>query len=141
MSTNKTQANDASVIKFLTAVTPEQKRQDAFSLLEMMERLSGYTATMWGPSIVGFGSYHYRYDSGREGDFMRIGFSPRKANLSIYMMAGIEHHQDLLAQLGKHKTGKSCLYINHLKDIKLKVLEQLVVKALEYLAEKYPENE
>lgn len=140
MSANKTQANDASVIKFLTAVTPEQKRQDAFTLLEMMERLSGHTAQMWGPSIVGFGSYHYRYDSGREGDFMRIGFSPRKANLSIYMMAGIKHHQDLLAQLGKHKTGKSCLYINQLKDIKLKVLEQLVLKALEYLAEKYPEN-
>ena len=81
MSENKTQATDASVIKFLTAVTPEQKRQDAFALLEMMERLSGYKAKMWGASIVGFGEYHYKYDSGREGDFMRIGFSPRKSNL------------------------------------------------------------
>ncbi len=140
MSQNKTQANDASVIKFLTDVKPEQKRQDAFTLLEMMERLSGYSAKMWGSSIVGFGSYHYTYDSGREGDFMRIGFSPRKANLSLYIMAGFKHHQTLMEQLGKHKTGKSCLYVNHLKDIKLNVLEQLIVKELEYMAEKYPEH-
>ncbi len=140
MSANKTQATEASVIKFLTAVTPEQKRQDAFALLEMMERLSGYKAKMWGPSIVGFGEYHYKYDSGREGDFMRIGFSPRKANISLYIIAGFEQHQDLLNELGKHKTGKSCLYVNHLKDIKLKVLEQLISKELEYMAEKYPDN-
>ena len=140
MPENKTQANDASVIKFLTAVTPDKKRQDAFAILEMMERLSGYKAKMWGPSIIGFGQYHYKYASGREGDFMRIGFSPRKANISLYIIAGFEQHKDLLAELGKHKTGKSCLYINHLKDIKPKVLEQLIVKELEYMAEKYPEN-
>jgi len=140
MSENKTQANDASVIKFLTAVTPDQKRQDGFALLEMMERLSGYTAKMWGPSIIGFGQYHYKYASGREGDMMRIGFSPRKAQISLYIVAGFEHHKDLLAELGKHKTGKSCLYINHLRDIKPKVLEQLIVKELEYMAEKYPDD-
>lgn len=140
MSENKTQATDASVIKFLTAVTPEQKRQDAFALLEMMERLSGYKAKMWGASIVGFGEYHYKYDSGREGDFMRIGFSPRKANLSLYIIAGFKNHQGLLAQLGKHKTGKSCLYVNHLKDINLKVLEQLIVQEIKFMAKKYPEN-
>ncbi len=140
MSENKTQATEASVIKFLTAVTPDQKRQDAFALLEMMERLSGYTAKMWGPSIIGFGQYHYKYASGREGDFMRIGFSPRKANISLYIIAGFEQHKDLLDQLGKHKTGKSCLYINHLRDIKPKVLEQLIVKELEYMAEKYPDD-
>ena len=140
MSEKKTQANDASVIKFLTAVTPDQKRQDAFAILEMMERLSGYNAKMWGDSIIGFGQYHYKYASGREGDFMRIGFSPRKANISLYIIAGFENHQELLEELGKHKTGKSCLYINHLRDIKPKVLEQLIVKALEYMAEKYPDD-
>lgn len=140
MSENKTQANDASVIKFLTEVTPDQKRQDAFTILEMMERLSGYQAKMWGDSIVGFGEYHYKYDSGREGDAMRIGFSPRKANLSLYIITGFEHHKDLLEALGKHKTSKSCLYINHLKDINLKVLEQLIVKELAIMAEKYPDN-
>jgi len=140
MAENKTQPTDQSVIKFLTAVKPEQKRQDAFALLEMMERLSGYQAKMWGDSIIGFGQYHYKYDSGREGDFMRIGFSPRKANISLYIIAGVEKHQDLLDQLGKHKTGKSCLYINHLRDIKLSVLEDIISKALETMAEKYPDG-
>lgn len=140
MSQNKTQPTEQSVIQFLTAVTPDQKRQDAFALLEMMERLSGYQAQMWGPSIIGFGQYHYKYDSGREGDFMRIGFSPRKTNLSLYIIAGVDKHQDLLAELGKHKTGKSCLYVNKLSDVRLNVLEQLIVKALEYMAEKYPED-
>lgn len=140
MPENKTQANEVSVVKFLTGVTPDQKRQDAFAILEMMERLSGYTAKMWGPSIIGFGQYHYKYASGREGDFMRIGFSPRKANISLYIIAGFEKHKDLLDELGKHKTGKSCLYINHLKDIKPKVLEQLIIKELEYMAEKYPDD-
>ena len=140
MSTNKTQPTEQSVVQFITAVTPEQKRQDAFTLLEMMERLSGFKARMWGPSIVGFGQYHYRYDSGREGDFMRIGFSPRKANLSLYIIAGVDQHRELLDQLGKHKTGKSCLYVNKLSDIKLSVLEELILKALAHMAEKYPEG-
>ena len=140
MSQNKTQPTDQSVIKFVTGVKPDQKRQDAFTLLEMMERLSGYNAKMWGDSIIGFGEYHYKYESGREGDFMRIGFSPRKANLAVYIIAGFEKHQDLLAQLGKHKLGKSCLYINHLKDVKLNILEELVVKALEHMAGKYPDG-
>lgn len=140
MSENKIQVTEASVVQFITAVSPEQKRQDAFALLEMMERISGYQAKMWGDSMVGFGAYHYKYDSGREGDAMRIGFSPRKANLALYIMTGFAQHQELLAQLGKHKTTKSCLYVNHLKDINLKVLEQLISQELEYMAEKYPEN-
>ena len=140
MAQNKTQPTDESVIKFLTAVQPDQKRQDGFALLEMMERLSGYQAKMWGPSIIGFGQYHYKYDSGREGDFMRIGFSPRKTKHSLYIVSGLSRHQGLLDQLGKHKTGKSCLYVNHLKDIKLDVLEQLIVADLAYMAEKYPEG-
>ena len=140
MSENKTQATDQSVIKFVTAVKPDQKRQDAFALLEMMERLSGYNAKMWGDSIIGFGEYHYKYESGREGDFMRIGFSPRKANLALYLITGFEHHKDLLSELGKHKTTRSCLYINHLKDIKLPVLEQLITEELACMAKKYPDG-
>lgn len=140
MAQNKTQPTDESVIKFITAVEPEQKRQDAFKLLEIMERLSGYQAKMWGPSIVGFGQYHYKYDSGREGDFMRIGFSPRKAKHSLYIISGIEQYQDLLDKLGKYKTGKSCLYVNHLKDIKLEVLEEIIKADLVHMAEKYPEG-
>ncbi len=140
MAQNKTQPTDESVIKFLTGVMPESKRQDAFKLLEMMERLSGYQAKMWGPSIVGFGEYHYKYDSGREGDFMRIGFSPRKAKHSLYIISGINQYQHLLDKLGKHKTGKSCLYVNHLKDIDLSVLEEIIKADLAHMAEKYPEG-
>ena len=140
MSENKTQVTEASVVKFLTAVTPDQKRQDAFTLIEMMERLSGYQAKMWG-SIIGFGQYHYKYDSGREGDMPRISFSPRKSSFSLYIVTGFEQHKDLLDQLGKHKTGKSCLYINHLKDIKIKILEQLITDELAIMAEKYPEGD
>ncbi|MCB1582528.1 MAG: DUF1801 domain-containing protein [Marinicella sp.] len=140
MSQNKTQPTDENVIKFITAVEPEQKRQDAFKLLEIMERLSGYSAKMWGPSIVGFGQYHYKYDSGREGDFMRIGFSPRKAKHSLYIISGINQYQDLLDRLGKYKTGKSCLYVNHLKDIDLNVLEEIIKADLAHMAEKYPEG-
>lgn len=140
MSDNKTQVTEASAVQFITSVKPEQKRQDAFALLEMMERLSGYQAKMWGTSMVGFGEYHYQYDSGREGDAMRIGFSPRKANLALYIMTGFDQHQELLAQLGKHKTTKTCLHINHLKDINLRVLEQLISNELVFMAEKYPEN-
>ncbi len=140
MAQNKTQPTDESVIKFITAVEPESKRQDAFKLLEMMERLSGYNAKMWGASIIGFGQYHYKYDSGREGDMMRIGFSPRKAKHSLYIVSGFAEHQHLLERLGKHKIGKSCLYVNHLKDIKLDVLEEIITADLAHMAKKYPEG-
>lgn len=140
MAQNKTQPTNESVIAFITAVKPEQKQRDAFVLLEMMERLSGYQAKMWG-SIIGFGQYHYKYDSGREGDMPRISFSPRKSSFSLYIVTGFEQHKDLLDQLGKHKTGKSCLYINHLKDIKIKILEQLITDELTIMAEKYPEGD
>lgn len=92
---------------------------------------------MWGPSIVGFGTYHYRYDSGREGDMLRVGFSPRKAALTLYIMAGFDRYEELMARLGKYKTGKSCLYIKRLADIDLAVLQELVKGSLAYLAEKY----
>ena len=94
---------------------------------------------MWGPAIVGFGQYHYRYDSGREGDFMRTGFSPRKANMAVYIMPGYSDHSAILARLGKHKSGKSCLNINKLADVDLDVLEELIRAGLADMAEKYPE--
>ena len=139
MSENKTKATEASVVAFITAVKPDQKRQDAFELLKLMEDTSGYTAKMWGDSIVGLGEYHYKYDSGREGDHMRLGFSPRKNNFSLYIMSGFNEYQDLLTDLGKHKLGKSCLYINKLSDVKIDVLKKIIQASLNYMQEKYPE--
>ncbi len=139
MSENKTKATEASVVAFITAVKPDQKRQDAFELLKLMEDTSGYTAKMWGDSIVGLGEYHYKYDSGREGDHMRLGFSPRKNNFSLYIMSGFDEYQDLLTDLGKHKLGKSCLYINKLSDVKIDVLKKIIQASLNYMQEKYPE--
>lgn len=139
MSVNKTQATAASVVAFITAVKPDQKRQDAFELLKIMEDLSGCRAKMWGNSFIGLGSYHYKYDSGREGDFMRVGFSPRKNNFSLYIMSGFENYQDLLNDLGKHKLGKSCLYINKLSDVKLDVLKKIIQASLDHMKNKYPE--
>lgn len=139
MSENKTKATEASVVAFITAVKPDQKRQDAFELLKIMEDLSGYKAKMWGESIVGLGEHHYKYDSGREGDAMRLGFSPRKTKFSLYIMSGFEEYKDLLSELGKHKLGKSCLYINKLSDVKIDVLKQVIQASLDYMQEKYPE--
>ncbi len=140
MSKNKTVPNDTPVSDFLAQVSPESKRQDAEDILAMMSELSGEPATLWGGSIIGFGQYHYRYDSGREGDFMRVGFSPRKANFSLYIMGGFENHQHLLDQLGKHKLGKSCLYINKLADIDQQVLRQLISDSLAHMQQRYPES-
>jgi hypothetical protein len=105
----------------------------------MMQRLSGHPPRMLGPSIIGFGSYHYRYDSGHEGDMARIGFSPRKANTVLYIVDGFEGHAELMAKLGKHKTGTSCLYIKRLSDITGSVLEQLCAESLKWMAQKYPQ--
>lgn len=140
MSVNKTQATEASVVSFITAVKPDQKRQDAFELLKIMEDLSGYKAKMWGESIVGLGQYHYKYGSGREGDHMRLGFSPRKTKFSLYIMSGFEEYKDLLSELGKHKLGKSCLYINKLSDVKTDVLKKIIQASLDYMQEQYPED-
>ena len=106
----------------------------------MMERLSGYPPVMWGPSIVGFGSYHYRYDSGREGDAARIGFSPRSTSLVLYLVDGYEGKEAQLARLGKHKTGVSCLHINKLSDVDEGVLEDMIRDSLTYMDEKYPRS-
>lgn len=135
---NKTTATAASVADFLAAVEPEKKRQDAETLDGLFRRVTGYQPRMWGPTIVGYGQYHYRYATGREGDFLATGFSPRKANLSIYIMPGYADFGGLLSRLGKHKTGKSCLYVNKLADIDLQVLEELIAAGLRDLNSRWP---
>ena len=134
---NKTQITSASVEDFLNAVEDEQKRKDAFEVLRLMRELSGKEAKMWGPSIVGFGTYHYKYASGREGNFMRIGFSPRKTALTLYIMAGFSRYDTLMKQLGKYKTGKACLYIKRLEDVDQTVLLELMKASLQFMEEKY----
>ncbi len=135
----KTKATPVSVADFIEAVADERQRDDAKKITAMMERLSGHKPKMWGPSIIGFGSYHYKYDSGHEGDMARIGFSPRKANTVLYLLDGFDGHAELMEKLGKHKTGKSCLYIKRLSDIDEGVLEQLCLESLKWMAQKYPE--
>lgn len=129
MAENKTQATDASVEAFLAKVEPEQRRDDGRVVAEMMARITGEPARMWGPSIIGFGTHHYRYESGREGDICRIGFSPRKAQLVFYIGAGSGRLDSLLATLGKHSTGKGCLYIKKLSDVDRSVLEAMIAQA------------
>ena len=117
MAELKTKPNDASVEEFLNSVENEQKRQDSFQLMKIMEEITGEKGKMWGPSIVGFGTYHYTYASGNSGDWMLAGFSPRKQALTVYMMAGNHHFAKEFKTLGKHKLGKSCLYIKKLEDV------------------------
>lgn len=136
---NKTQENDQDVAAFLESVEHPVRREDAKTLLKMMLRITGLPAKMWGPSIIGFGKYHYKYESGREGDMMRVGFSPRKSYTSVYILPGYTDYSEILARLGKHKKGKSCLNINKLADVDLGVLEELVRAGLEDMAKKYPE--
>ncbi|MGH6615149.1 DUF1801 domain-containing protein [Sphingomonas sp.] len=138
MAENKTQATGVSVDAFLAAAEPEQRRSDARILRDLMTRISGEPAMMWGPSIIGFGRYRYRYDSGREGEMARIGFSPRKASLVLYIAGGFPRHDALMAQLGRFTTGKSCLYIKTLSDVDMGVLEALIVESLDYMLETYP---
>ena len=130
MSEPKTRPTGASVEKFLKAVEHPQRREDGFELLKMMKEITNEEPTMWGPSIVGFGSYHYKYESGREGDMPLTGFSPRKRSLTVYIMSGFEEYIDLLDKLGKHKIGKSCLYINKLADVDKSVLKKIIKKSL-----------
>jgi len=127
----KTRKNDASVAAFLARVGDEGKRADARELAELMERITGEPPRMWGPSIVGFGSYHYRYASGREGDWPLTGFSPRKQALTLYIMAGFKEYDGLLRKLGKHKTGQACLYVRRLADVDRGVLEEIVRRSVE----------
>jgi len=140
MSDLKTKANKASVLEFLNAVDNEQRRKDALTMLELMRDLTGYDAVMWGSSIVGFGSYHYKYASGREGDWLLTGFSPRKNDLTIYIMNGFSAYPELMKKLGKCKTGKSCLYVKKLEDIDLTILSKLILKSLDDMRKLYDCN-
>ncbi|HVJ02746.1 MAG TPA: DUF1801 domain-containing protein [Sphingomonas sp.] len=137
MAGTKTRPTATSAAEFIDAVPDANRREDARAVLAMMERLSGEPATMWGPSIVGFGSYHYRYESGHEGDACRIGFSPRKAELVLYVLSGGAEEAALLARLGKHRTGKSCLYVKKLADVDLGVLEELLRVHLAHMDARY----
>ncbi len=137
----KTTENDASVDAFVEGVDHPTRKADAKVLLELMEKVTGKPPKMWGPSIVGFGRYHYKYESGREGDFFLTGFSPRKAAMTVYVMPGFSQYDSLMEKLGKHKTGRSCLYINKLADVDMKILEKLVSKSVDWMRKKYPDSE
>ena len=126
MAKNKTQATPISPLAFIAEIDNDKKKEEAKVLLDLFEKVTGYPSVMWGASIIGYGRYHYKYESGREGDSLITGFSPRKAKHSIYLMDGFDKHTDLLEKLGKFKTSKACLYVNKLADIDLKVLEELI---------------
>jgi hypothetical protein len=130
MADNKTQPSKVSVAAFIDALPDATKRSDAKQLVKLMQSATAEKPTMWGPSIIGFGSYHYKYDSGREGDMPLIGFSPRKAATVLYGMTGVSNSGALLAKLGQHTTGKGCLYIKKLADVDHKVLETLMIKSV-----------
>jgi hypothetical protein len=130
MVENKTQATDADVIGFLEQVKDDRKREDSFAILEMMSAVTGEEAKMWGPSIIGFGDVHLRYGSGREVDFFKVGFSPRKASISLYLPNEFDDRDRLLADLGEHTTGKSCVYIKRLEDIDRQALVDLIGAAV-----------
>jgi len=135
MAELKTQPNQQSVEDFLNNVENETKRQDSFSILELMKEETGDEPIMWGDSIVGFGKYHYKYASGREGDWFLTGFSPRVQNLTLYIMSGFDEYDELLGKLGKYSTGKSCLYIKKLEDVDQDVLRELVGKSVAHMKE------
>ena len=133
MAELKTKRNDNSVEAFLNGITEARMRDDAFTILELMKKITRAEPTMWGSSIIGFGSYHYKYDSGREGDWFIAGFSPRKQNLTFYIMPGIERYGELLKKLGKYKTGRSCLYVKTLDDIDLATLKEMLKQAVKHM--------
>jgi hypothetical protein len=135
MAELKTQKNDASVERFLEGVPNEKRRADSHTILELMREVTGEEPAMWGTSIVGFGSYRYRYASGREGEWFVVGFSPRKQSLTLYIMSGFDDYEALLVDLGKYRTGKSCLYINKLEDVDLDVLRELVKRSASHVLE------
>ena len=137
MAELKTRPNKASVAGFLAAIDDPQKRADARRVAAMMRRATGRQAKMWGSSIVGYGSYHYKYASGREGDFMLTGYSPRKSALTVYIMPGFGPFKNLMSRLGKYKTGKSCLYIKRLTDVDEEVLEELIDRSVKHMRKKY----
>jgi len=140
MYEQKTKETDASVIEFIEAVDSPKKREDAYRLLDIFTETTGYEAKMWGPSIIGFGSYHYVYKTGHEGDAPLVGFSPRKAKISLYFAPGDIEREELLGKFGKHTSGKACVYINKVDDIDIEVLQELIKQSIIFLRKTYPEN-
>lgn len=138
MAKTKTTQTNEDVYNFIqTFSDSEQKRTDSIALIELMRDISGHEPYMWGPSIVGFGNYHYKYESGHEGDAPLLGFSPRKAAISLYVFTGLEKHEHLLNDLGKFKRGKACIYAKKLADINIEALNKLMQTSMDYLKEKY----
>lgn len=138
MAEMKTKATGASAKAFIDGLADESVRRDCRALVKLMKEATGEAPRMWGPSMVGFGEYHYKYDSGREGDWFITGFSPRKSNLTLYIMAGFAQYDALLKQLGPHKTGKSCLYVKRLADVDAGVLRELVERSVAHMRKTYP---
>ena len=137
MSDMKTIENDRDVNAFIEHIDHEQRKLDSLTLLPIMQELTGEEPRMWGDTIVGFGKYRYEYKSGRKGEFFKLGFSPRKNKMTVYIMPGFAQYESLLETLGKHKTGRSCLYINKLADINIEVLKTLITESYTYMNEKY----
>lgn len=138
MAEPKMKENDNSVIDFIESVESEKKKADAYQLLDIFEEVTSYKAKMWGPSIIGFGSYHYKYASGHEGDAPLAGFSPRKAKISLYLAYESEEREKMLENFGKHTTGKACIYVNKLADIDTQVLKKLIEQSVETYQNLYP---
>ena len=137
-STNKTTETTNSVTDFLNSVADETKRADSFQLVQLMKEQTGFEAKMWGPAIVGFGSYHYKYASGREGDAPLVGFSPRAKELSLYLAQDFTEKEKLLKDLGKHRTGAGCIYVKKLQDINIDVLGKMINNSVTHLQQQYP---
>ena len=137
MAKNKTIPNNNDVAIFLNNIIDEQKRKDAFELLNIMKEITNEEPKMWGTSIVGFGEYHYRYESGREGDMFLSGFSPRKQNITIYIVSGLERYDAILQRIGRHKIGKSCFYVKKLNDIDNKLLAEMIIDSVSRIKQKY----
>lgn len=137
---NKTAETAYSVFQFLDTVADETKRKDSLRLVEIMKTETGFEPRMWGASIIGFGSYHYRYDSGREGDAPLVGFSPRKNELALYLAHNFGNREDLLQQFGKHKSGKACIYVKKLTDIDEGILKKMITASVNWTRKKYPDG-
>jgi hypothetical protein len=141
MAKNKTNETNADVIQFISSFADTaQKREDSFELIALMQEVTGFEPKMWGPSIIGFGTYHYKYPSGHEGDAPLAGFSPRKSAISLYVSAGVDGQEHLLKKLGKFKMGKACIYVKKLSDIDQEVLKEIIGSTIKFLHAKYPNN-
>jgi hypothetical protein len=138
MAKNKTTETLLSVNDFINVIKDETKRKDSFVLIELIKKLTGFEPKMWGPSIIGFGSYHYKYDSGHEGDSPLVGFSPRVSAISLYLSGNFEKREELLEKLGKYKTAKGCIYLKKLDDIHIEILQTMITNHIKHIQKLYP---